>query len=99
MDRYAQTWDCMRSSYLSRMGGRLSTVNGPYVELEWVVITAVARGSWPWPWIKLREYTVRALDAPKALREAERLTREDGYNPITSRWVTCNIIENKNKEN
>lgn len=64
------------------------------MELDWVVVVAVARGSWPWAWVNLKKYTVRALQPEIAEREACKAALAEGYTVVNAIAASCTMPSN-----
>lgn len=61
------------------------------MELDWIVVVAVARGSWPWPWILLKKYTIRALRPERAESEACKAALAEGYTVVNAMAASCTM--------
>lgn len=59
--------------------------------LDWVVVVAVARGSWPWPYVLLKKYTVRAVEPERAESEACKAAIAEGYTVVNSIAASCTL--------
>lgn len=59
--------------------------------LDWVVVVAVARGSWPWPWVSLKKYTIRTERPEIAEREACKAALAEGYTVVNSTAASCTL--------
>ena len=57
------------------------------MELDWTIVLALSDSPWPYRWVRLEKYVIRATSPQNAEGEAVRAALEAGYEVLNACWV------------